>query len=119
VIDEWGFDAPSTKNARQALSVLGLEGRVLVVIEPDDHNAGKSFRNLPEVHLLEPGELNAYDVLCSDWVVFTRAALPTTAAAPAAAIGATAAPVSKAEAETAVAPPESAASAPDETEAAE
>ena len=43
---------------------------------PDDLAAAKSFRNLPSVHLLEPGELNAYDILCSDWVVFTRDALP-------------------------------------------
>src|SRR5687767_1183598 len=78
VVDEWRFDAPSTKNAQQALEVLGVEGRILVVVERDDTNAIKSFRNLPEVHLLEPGELNAYDILCSDWVVFTKAAVPTT-----------------------------------------
>ena len=35
-----------------------------------------SFRNLPQAHVLEVGELNAYDVLCSDVVVFTKATLP-------------------------------------------
>ena len=106
VVDEWGFDAPSTKNARQALEVLGVEGRILVVVERDDTNAIKSFRNLPEVHLLEPGELNAYDILCSDWVVFTKAAVPTTAAVPAPEVGATPEPpVSKAESEAPVADP--------------
>jgi len=76
VIDSWGFDTPSTKSAVAALSALGVDGRVVVVLRPDDLAAAKSFRNLPSVHLLEPGELNAYDILCSDWVVFTRDALP-------------------------------------------
>ncbi len=43
----------------------------------DDVAAWKSFRNLTAVHVLEAGELNAYDVLVSDWVVFTQATLPT------------------------------------------
>jgi len=43
----------------------------------DRRAAAKSFRNLPKVHLILPSELNAYDVLCSDWVVFTRDNLPT------------------------------------------
>ncbi len=77
VIDTWGLDAPSTKAAAAALSALELEGRVVVVVAPDDFVAAKSFRNLPQVHLLEPGELNAYDILVSDFVVFTRDALPS------------------------------------------
>jgi large subunit ribosomal protein L4 len=93
VVDEWRFDAPSTKHARQALGVLGIEGKVLLVVDTDDEVTVKSFRNLPEVHICDRGELNAYDVLCSDWVVFTRATLPVTAAAPAAAIGVTAEPI--------------------------
>ena len=49
-----------------------------------DEEAYKSFRNLPEVQLILTGELNAYDVLCSDWIVFTAETLPggSTAAAP-------------------------------------
>jgi large subunit ribosomal protein L4 len=78
VVDSWGFDAPSTKSATAALSALGLDGRVVIVLGPDDIAAAKSFRNLQSVHLLEPGELNAYDILCSDWVVFTRESLPVT-----------------------------------------
>jgi large subunit ribosomal protein L4 len=42
----------------------------------EDHTASLSFRNLPEVHVLVAGELNAYDVLCSDYLLFTRASLP-------------------------------------------
>jgi len=92
VVDGWSFDAPSTKHAKQALGVLGLEGKILLVVDANDEVVVRSFRNLPEVHILDRGELNAYDVLCSDWVVFTRETLPVTAAAPAAAIGVTAEP---------------------------
>ena len=73
---EWGWDAPKTKDAAAALSALGTDGRVLVVLERSDEVAAKSFRNLPDVHVLHTGELNAYDVLLSDWVVFSQAALP-------------------------------------------
>jgi len=58
------------------LQALGVEGRALVVLGPEEEVAAKSFRNLPEVQLCEVGELNAYDVLCSDWVVFSEATLP-------------------------------------------
>lgn len=78
VVDDWGFDAPSTKAAVSALSALGIEGRVVVVVGADDDVAVKSFRNLQEVHLLEPGELNAYDILCADYVVFAESTLPST-----------------------------------------
>jgi large subunit ribosomal protein L4 len=80
VLDQWGFDAPSTKSAAAVLGALGLTGRIVVVVRGDDAAAVKSFRNLPSVHLLEPGELNAYDILCSDYVVFTRDTLPGTPA---------------------------------------
>ena len=85
VIDNWGFDAPSTKSGREALTALGVDGRILMVLRRDDAVSALSFRNLPEVHLLEADQLNAYDVLVSDWVVFTSDSLPGTAdAAPAA-----------------------------------
>ncbi|HLM29052.1 MAG TPA: 50S ribosomal protein L4 [Acidimicrobiales bacterium] len=77
VLDDWGIESPSTKQAVEALSALGVEGRVLVVLTRDDEATWKSLRNLPEVHVLSAGELNAYDVLVSDWVVFTNASLPT------------------------------------------
>jgi large subunit ribosomal protein L4 len=81
VVSRWDFDAPRTREARVALSALGIEGRALVVLGPEEEVAAKSFRNLPEVHVLPVGELNAYDVLCSDWVVFTEATLPRPTAA--------------------------------------
>ncbi len=76
VVDSWGFDGPRTKDAKAALAALGVEGRALVVVDRDDDAAWKSFRNLPGVHLLSPGQLNAYDVLCSDVVIFTQDSLP-------------------------------------------
>lgn len=77
VVDQWGWDTPSTKAAKSALAELGLTGKVLVVVGRDDAAAALSFRNLPDVQLIAPGELNAYDVLCNEWVVFTEAVLPT------------------------------------------
>jgi large subunit ribosomal protein L4 len=79
VVDDWGFgDTPSTKAARALLGAVGVSGKVLVVVRPDDVVAAKSFRNLPEVHVLPASDLNAYDILCSDYVVFTSETLPTT-----------------------------------------
>lgn len=76
VVDRWTFPAPRTRDAAAALVALGLSGRVLLVLDREDETAARSFRNLPKVHLILPSELNAYDVLCSDWVVFTRDTLP-------------------------------------------
>ena len=77
VVDDWGFSAPSTKAAVKALSALGVsDGRVLLVVDREDDTVLKSFRNLQNVHLITVGELNAYDVLCSDWVVFTQDIVP-------------------------------------------
>ena len=60
-----------------ALAALGLTGRVLVVVGEGDEAAVRALRNLPNVKLVLDRELNASDVLCSDWVVFTRATLPS------------------------------------------
>ena len=78
VVDRWRFEAPRTKDAIAALSALKAEGRVLLVAERNESEVWKSFRNLPRVHLISPGELNAYDVLVSDVVVFTLDTLPST-----------------------------------------
>lgn len=75
VVDDWGLDAPSTKAAKAALVALGVESRALIVVDRNDTNAWLSFRNLPEVQLIEAGELNAYDVLCNDWLIMTTASL--------------------------------------------
>ncbi len=76
VVDGWNFEKPSTKAAVAALNAIGVSGNVLVVISRDDENAYKSFRNLQEIQVILAGELNTYDVLCNDWIVFTQATLP-------------------------------------------
>ncbi len=77
VVDAWTFEIPSTKEAIAALAALGVMGRVLVVLGEADGYADRSFGNIPEVQTIMAGELNAYDVLVNDWVVFTQANLPT------------------------------------------
>ena len=78
VLDGWGIEEPSTKEAVKVLDSVGTEGRVLVVLTRDEADVAtwKSLRNLGHVHVLTVNELNAYDVLVSDWVVFTRDSLP-------------------------------------------
>ena len=76
VVDEWNFELPKTKRALEVLDALAVEGRVLIVANQNDLNTWKSFANLDRVHVISPGELNAYDVLVNDWVVFTKSNLP-------------------------------------------
>jgi large subunit ribosomal protein L4 len=78
VVDAWEFPNPKTRDAADALQALGLaDGRVLVVLGRDDEVAYKSFRNLSDVQIILNEELNPYDILCNDWIVFTRATVPT------------------------------------------
>lgn len=76
LVDRWSFSGPKTKEAVAALAALGLDGKVLVVARRSDVTACKSFANLQRAHVIDPSELNAYDVLRSDWVVFSDATLP-------------------------------------------
>ena len=76
VVDEFSFDAPSTKSAAGLLIALGLDGKIMVVVEHTDVVSSKSFRNLTNVQVVTTNELNAYDVLSNDWIVFTQASLP-------------------------------------------
>jgi large subunit ribosomal protein L4 len=64
-------DTPSTKSGRAVLAGVTEARRVLVVADRDDQLTWLSLRNLPNVHLIAPGQLNTYDVLVSDDVVFT------------------------------------------------
>jgi large subunit ribosomal protein L4 len=75
-------DTPSTRTAAQTLAAIVESQHILVVAERDDELTWKSLRNVPSVHLLEPGQLNTYDVLISDDVVFTEAALATFVGGP-------------------------------------
>lgn len=68
-------EVPSTKTARTLLEKVAPVKHVLVVLESDDELTLKSIRNLPNVHALSYGQLNAYDVLVSDAIVFSKSAL--------------------------------------------
>ncbi|MEI2820561.1 MAG: 50S ribosomal protein L4 [Marmoricola sp.] len=70
-------DAPSTKSALAALAGLTERTRVLVVLERDDVLTWLSLRNASAVHILAVDQLNTYDVLLSDDIVFTKGAYDT------------------------------------------
>ena len=76
-------EAPSTKRAQALLSSITERPNVLVVVHRDDEVSWLSVRNLPQVHVIAPDQLNTYDVLVSDDVVFTQAALEAFVAGPA------------------------------------
>jgi large subunit ribosomal protein L4 len=76
LVDAWTFEVPSTKAGLAVLKALGLSGRILLVLGDEDGFADRSFGNLPEIQTIVAGELNAYDILVNDWVVFTDATLP-------------------------------------------
>jgi large subunit ribosomal protein L4 len=76
-------EAPSTRAAAKALGRVSERSHLLVVAERDDVLTWQSLRNLPAVHLLAPDQLNTYDVLLSDDVIFTRGALEAFVAGPA------------------------------------
>jgi large subunit ribosomal protein L4 len=75
VVNAFGADAPSTKVASELLNVIGQHKHVRVVADRNDSVTVKSVRNIPTVHVLHADQLNAYDVLVSDDVVFTKDAL--------------------------------------------
>lgn len=74
VLDSLGFDKPSTKQAKELLQKMELEGPVLVVVTKYDEYAALSFRNLPEVTVVGPYEYGVYELLRAREVVFSRAA---------------------------------------------
>jgi large subunit ribosomal protein L4 len=75
VVNAFGAEVPSTKVANELLAVIGQHKHVLVVADRNDNVTIKSVRNIPTVHVLHADQLNAYDVLVSDDVVFTKDAL--------------------------------------------
>jgi len=84
VVDQFGIDeTPSTKQAVARLAAVGDFTRFLVVLDRSDQVSWLSLRNLPDVHVLAVDQLNAYDVVLSDAVVFTTAALEAFITGPA------------------------------------
>ncbi len=80
-------DDPSTRSAiatiNAAIGAEQLDRRVLVVLHRDEDFAWLSLRNVVEIHAIAVDQLNAYDVLCNDDIVFTQAALEAFNAGPA------------------------------------
>jgi large subunit ribosomal protein L4 len=82
VIDDWAIETPRTKTALELLGALGLrtkgerDDRVLLVLDRTEEAVWKSFRNLGErIQVVLPEELNTYDVLVNDWLVFSKPTL--------------------------------------------
>jgi large subunit ribosomal protein L4 len=82
VLDDWGIETPRTKAAIELLGAVGLrtagerDERVLLVLGRDEEAVWKSFRNLgARVQIVIPDELNTYDVLVNDWLVFSKSSL--------------------------------------------
>ena len=76
VVESFGLEGePSTKTAAGLLTGVAPGKHVLVVLGRDDEVSAKSLRNLPQAHVLFVDQLNTYDVVLSDDIVFTRAAL--------------------------------------------
>jgi len=82
VVENFGLEKPSTKAALKALAHVS-GARVLVVLTRDEDIAWLSLRNVASVHILSYDQLNAYDVLLADDVVFTTAALDAFVSGPA------------------------------------
>lgn len=74
VLDSLAFDAPSTKQAKELLGKMGLQGPIMVVLTDDDEHAALSFRNLPKVTVVGSYEYGLYELLRAREVVFSRAA---------------------------------------------
>jgi large subunit ribosomal protein L4 len=75
-------DVPSTKAAWALLDGVSERKNLLVVVDRTDATSLKSLRNLENVHVLVPDQLNTYDVLCADDIVFTESSLSTYLAGP-------------------------------------
>ena len=76
IVDQFGIkDTPSTKAASELLSGISQLSKVLVVLDRSDEVSLRSLRNIKDVHVIAVDQLNAYDVLKAEDVVFTKSAL--------------------------------------------
>jgi large subunit ribosomal protein L4 len=87
VVDDWAITDPKTKDGVKLLEALGLREkglrppRAMVVLDRTEDAVWKSLRNLGErVQIVLPEEINTYDVLLNDWLVFSKASLDTVVA---------------------------------------
>ncbi len=82
VVESIGWDAPKTASANALLTKMDSGRKILLVLSPTDEIANRSFRNLSNVRLTQPGQLNTYDVLWSDTLVFTSDTLDMVSSVP-------------------------------------
>ncbi len=75
IVDGWGIEAPSTKAAKSILDANKVEGKALIVVDRDAESVWKSFRNLDDVHVISVDQLNTYDVLVADYLIFDKETL--------------------------------------------
>ena len=75
VVDELAFETPKTKLFQEVLNNLQVENKVLVVINKDNDNAQLSARNLPNVKVVDENNVNVFDLVNSEKVIITKAAL--------------------------------------------
>jgi large subunit ribosomal protein L4 len=75
IVESFEWDAPKTRSAVTLLSAIGAGDKALVVIGAADAIAARSMRNLEKVRTLVVGQLNTYDVLWADTIVFTDATI--------------------------------------------
>ena len=75
VLEDFTLEVPSTRTGAEILGKLSLAGRVMLVVAPDDTNVEKSFRNIRTVETFLPGELNTYDLMRFDSLLFLKGAL--------------------------------------------
>lgn len=72
LVDDYGFEKPSTKAAVAMLKALGLEGkRLTIIVREDDINAYLSFRNIPKTFIITPSEANTYDLVNNGALLMT------------------------------------------------
>jgi large subunit ribosomal protein L4 len=77
VIEDFALEVPSTKAGVGILDKLEMPGKIMIVVAEDDQNVEKSFRNLPHVETFLPNEINTYDILRFDSLLFLKGALET------------------------------------------
>lgn len=77
VLEDFALDVPSTKAGIGILEKLEMPGKIMIVVGEDDLNVEKSFRNLTHVETYLPGEMNTYDILRFDSLLFLKGALDT------------------------------------------
>lgn len=71
IVDSIEWEGPKTKSAAALLAGMGVEGKVAIVVEASDGVIAQSVRNLPQVLVITPDQLNTYDVLWAGTLIFT------------------------------------------------